>query len=127
LSRCFEPLRERIVRQSAKFVVLRIKRVRNPDVVCIERLEHFLRHEVPPGVTVLLAGVRPDTLTLLKNIGFENWFPQEQVFPEEERQYSATLRAVRHAYSKLEELEPERADRPEHVLFSAESKLYYLV
>ena len=64
---------------------------------------------------------------VLKNIGFENWFPQEQVFPEEERQYSATLRAVRHAYSKLEELEPERADRPEHVLFSAESKLYYLV
>ena len=45
-----------------KFVVLRLKRVRHPDVVCIERIEHFLREETARGVTILLAGVRPDTL-----------------------------------------------------------------
>jgi hypothetical protein len=32
-----------------KFVVLRFKRVRHPDVVCIERIEHFLREETARG------------------------------------------------------------------------------
>jgi SulP family sulfate permease len=40
-------------------------------------------------VTVLLAGVRPDTLKVLRNIGFDDWFPAEQVFPEEDQKYSA--------------------------------------
>ena len=31
-------------------------------------------------VMVLMAGVRPDTLKVLRNIGFHHWFPQEQVF-----------------------------------------------
>ncbi len=74
-------------------MILRLKRARNPDVVCIERLEHFLREETAHGVTILLAGVRPDTLRSLRNTGFDRWFPVDQVFPEEEEEYSATLRA----------------------------------
>ena len=54
---------------TVKFVVLRLKRVRHPDVVCIERIEHFLREETERGVTVLLAGVRPDMLGVLNNVG----------------------------------------------------------
>lgn len=37
----------------------------------------------PRGVTVLLAGVRPDAWAMLKNLGFDRWFPPEHVFPEE--------------------------------------------
>jgi SulP family sulfate permease len=36
-----------------------LARVRDPDAVTIERLEHFLREEDGHGVTILLAGVRP--------------------------------------------------------------------
>jgi sulfate permease, SulP family len=126
LERYLETLRQRIEDDNVKFAVLRLKRVRHPDVVCIEHIEQFLREETEHGVTVLLAGVRPDTLALLKNVGFESWFPAEHVFPEGEQEYSATLKAVRHAQNKLAELklkEPftEEPERTEH------KDLYYLV
>ncbi|MCW2689947.1 MAG: sulfate transporter [Mycobacterium sp.] len=75
-------------------------------------------------MTILLAGVRPDTLKVLRNLGFHDWFPQEQVFPEEEQEYSATLRAVRYARAKLgddtHDLPPAEPDRERNAL-------YYLV
>jgi sulfate permease, SulP family len=101
LDRYCDALKTRIEAQAVKFVVLRLKRVRNPDVVCIERLEHFLREENVQGVTVLLAGVRPDTARVFINTNLESWFPASQVFPEEEEQYSSTLKAVRFALAKL--------------------------
>ena len=69
-------------------------------------LEQFLREENGrehggTRVAILLAGVRPDTLKLLRKNGFDDWFPAEQVFPEEAEEYSATLRAVRYARSKI--------------------------
>jgi SulP family sulfate permease len=97
LDRYLLEISRRVADDEVKFVVLRLKRVRHPDVVCIERIEHFLREETGRGVTVLLAGVRPDTLGVLKNVGLQSWFPAEHIFPEEDEQYSATLKAVRHA------------------------------
>jgi SulP family sulfate permease len=82
-------------------VVLRLKRVRHPDAVVIERIEHFLREETAAGVTVLLAGVQPDMWTVLTNVGLDKWFPAEHVFPEEDEEFSATLKAVRYAHSQL--------------------------
>jgi sulfate permease, SulP family len=113
LDRYFDALRDRVETDGVTFVILRLKRVRDPDAVTIERLERFLHEEQARGVTVLLAGVRPDTLKVLKNLGFEKWFPQEQVFPEEEQEYSATLRAVRFA---------QAAESP-----TRDADLYYLV
>jgi SulP family sulfate permease len=126
LDRYLLTLRQRIEADDVKCLVLRLKRVRHPDVVCIERIEQFLREETARGVTVLLAGVRPDTLGVLKNVGLESWFPAEQIFPEEDEEYSATLKAVRHAHNKLAALklkEPFTAEseRTEH------ADLYYLV
>jgi SulP family sulfate permease len=114
LDRYLSEIRQRIESDDIRFVVLRLKRVRHPDVVCIERIEHFLREEAARGVTVLLAGVRADTLTLLKNVGFQGWFPAEHVFPEEDEEYSATLKAVRYAHNGLAEPAPP-------------ADLYYLV
>ncbi|OBI51798.1 SulP family inorganic anion transporter [Mycobacterium sp. E796] len=114
LDRYLSEIRQRIESDDIRFVVLRLKRVRHPDVVCIERIEHFLRGEAARGVTVLLAGVRADTLTLLKNVGFQAWFPAEHVFPEEDEEYSATLKAVRYAHNGLAEPAPP-------------ADLYYLV
>ncbi len=126
LDRYLQELRQRIEDDDVKFAVLRLKRVRHPDVVCIEHIEQFLREETERGVTVLLAGVRPDTLGLLKNVGFESWFPAEHVFPEEEVEYSATLKAVRHAHNKLAEMKLKEpfTGEPEH---TEHTDLYYLV
>jgi SulP family sulfate permease len=123
LDRYLSEIRQRIESDDIRFVVLRLKRVRHPDVVCIERIEHFLRDEAARGVTVLLAGVRDDTLTLLKNVGFQGWFPAEHVFPEEDEEYSATLKAVRYAHNRLAELKPQEplTTSPE------DAELYYLV
>lgn len=101
-------LRQRIETDDhGKIVILRLKRVRHPDVVCIERIEHFLRDLTEHGVTVLLAGVRPDALAVLNNVGFQSWFPAEHVFPEEEKEFSATLNAVRYAHATKGVAEPD--------------------
>ena len=127
LDRYLDTLRARIGTGETKFVVLRLKRVRHPDAVSIERLEHFLREHNGNGVTILLAGVRPDTLAVLKNVGIDSWFPAEQIFPEGEQEYSATVSAVRYARA---ELEPAHSDA---VLVGADTghskdpNLYYLV
>ncbi len=127
LDRYLETLKDRIETQGSQFLVLRLKRVRNPDVVCIERLEHFLREESARGVTVLLAGIRADTLRGLKKVGLEAWFPVSQIFPEEDREYSATLKAVRYAYAKRDEGGSRQSASPDQINKINAEKLYYLV
>jgi SulP family sulfate permease len=100
LERYLAALSERIRKDDIKFLVLRLKRVRHPDAVVIERIEKFVREETSHGVTVLLAGVQPDLWTLLKNVGFDGWFPTAHVFPEEDEEFSATLKAVRYAHAQ---------------------------
>jgi SulP family sulfate permease len=111
LERYLEALGERITRDDIKFLVLRLKRVRHPDAVVIERIEKFLREQHDRGMTALLAGVQPDLWTLLKNVGFDGWFPSERVFPEEDEEFSATLKAVRYAHA-LRGLDESRAPVP---------------
>jgi sulfate permease, SulP family len=98
LERYLEELGQRIKDDDVKYLVLRLKRVRHPDVVVIERIEKFVREETDRGVTVLLAGVQADLRKLLTNVGFDTWFQAERVFPEEDEEFSATLKAVRYAH-----------------------------
>jgi SulP family sulfate permease len=81
--------------------VLRVKRVRDPDAVCFERLEHGLRQAHEDGFTIFLAGIRPDLLRGMNRLGFEKWLPRERWFPDEGKADSATLRAVRESYELL--------------------------
>lgn len=113
LDRYLEVLGERIADDGLKFAVLRLRRVRNPDAVCIEHLEKFLRSERELGVTILLAGVQDDLAAIMRNVGMLNWFPAEQIFPEEEDEYSATLKAVRYAHRNVE---PYPKDDPRYYL-----------
>ncbi len=96
-----DQITQETIRTGIKYVVLRLRRTRNPDVVAIEHLEQFLRDADKRGVTVLLAGVRPNLAKILRNVGFEEWQPANRIYPEKEEIYSATLNAVRHAYSLL--------------------------
>jgi SulP family sulfate permease len=87
--------------QLSRHIVLRLKRVRNPDAVCLERLEHFLREAQRQGLVVLLAGVREDLQGALERLRFADWFPSAQIFAEEDEADSSTLKAVRAAYQML--------------------------
>lgn len=116
IEHALDALTERVKNEGTQFVVLRLKRARNPDAVGIERVERFLHDLTELGVTVLLAGVRPDTLDVLSNVGLRDWFPDERIFPEEEKEFSATLKAVRYAESRLV---PARV--------GSDEELYYLV
>jgi SulP family sulfate permease len=105
-------------RTGIQHVVVRFRRARNPDAGAIEHLERFLHDATKLGVIVLLAGVRPDFVKILKNVGINKWFPTEHIFPEEDRKFSATLRAVRHAHRLASQNgAPDRG----------EDEVYYLV
>jgi sulfate permease, SulP family len=99
LEQYLEALGERIRNDDIKYLILRLKRVRHPDAVVIQRIEKFVREETDRGVTVLLAGVQADLWKLLTNVGFDKWFPSERFFPEEDEEFSATLKAVRYAHA----------------------------
>lgn len=127
LDRYFTEIERRVLTQSVRYVVLRLKRVRNPDVVCLERFEHFLRDAEKLGVTVLLAGVRPDFLLGIKRLRFTEWYPADRIFPEQDEEDSATLAAVRSVYRSLGEANTCPHCAPGAWINKAEEKLYYLV
>jgi len=87
--------------RGARNLILRMKRARNPDIVAIEVLEKFLRQASEDGLTVLLAGISADLVAMLKRIGAGRHVADEHVFPEEDEEYSATLKAIRKALALL--------------------------
>jgi sulfate permease, SulP family len=103
LGRCFDHLKQRTEEENIHYVVLRLKRTRNPDMVSLDRFDHFLHDMQSQAVTVLLCGVRPAFLRAMANLHFDDWLSADRVFPEEEEKYSATLKAVRHVYELLDE------------------------
>jgi sulfate permease, SulP family len=87
--------------RNTHYLILRLKRVRNPDLVSVEALEQFLHHAQQRGFTLLLAGVRPDLLAALKRVDINRFIGDELIFAEENENYSATLKAIRAALNMI--------------------------
>jgi len=118
LERCLHTILDRTELERHSHVVLRLKRVRHPDAVCLERIERFLKDCARRRVTVLLAGVQPDLLAAANRLGFFAWYPQDRVYVQGKDEDSATLAAIRAVYRELESSPAEPgAARP----------LYYLL
>jgi SulP family sulfate permease len=100
LAEFLDMLRQR-VKQGARVLILRLKRTRNPDMVCLEMLQKFLEEMQDRRVPVLLCGIRPDFRQALYNLRFHHWLPQDCVFLEDVTMGSSTLKAVRRAYELL--------------------------
>jgi SulP family sulfate permease len=83
-----------------RVVVLRMKRVRNADAVCLSVLDRFATRMQAARVTVLLCGMRPDLTKVLDASGLLMRLGSEHVFVFEETGaiWSSTLDAVRFAY-----------------------------
>jgi sulfate permease, SulP family len=126
LDRCFNQIKQRARKDTLRFIVLRLKRTRNPDMVSLERFDHFLHDMQAEGITVLLCGVRPDFAKAMTSLHFYDWLPADRVFPEEDEKFSSTLKAVRHVYELLEENSCAHCRRNE-LVEAGQRGLYYLV
>jgi len=85
--------------RGTRYLVLRLKRARNPDIVAIEVLEKFLQKSAANGLTVLLAGISPELLNALNRIGVGRYVASDLIFPEDDEEFSASLKAIRKARS----------------------------
>jgi SulP family sulfate permease len=112
----FERVKDDAARNGAKALVLRVRRVRNPDAVALEVLDRFLQETHGAGFKVFLAGVRPELLAALQRMGVSTQIGDDSIFPQEERDYSATLSAIRAAYAHIEESRPLKDQAPAYYL-----------
>jgi sulfate permease, SulP family len=102
LEHLFETIEVR-ARPATRVIVLRLKRVRNPDAVCLELFERFILKMKERGIHVILCGVRDDFVKMLQVSGLEATLGKEYVFIEQEGADSSTLDAVRFAYDLLKD------------------------
>jgi SulP family sulfate permease len=100
LERHFETIIQR-ADAGVRVVVLRIKRVRNADAVCLELFGRFFEQMQRRGVVVLLCGVRRDMAKSLRASGLDKQLGRERIFLEKPGLFSSTLDAVRKAYDIL--------------------------
>jgi SulP family sulfate permease len=88
----------------ARVVILRLKRVRNPDAVCMAVLDHFIDQMQAAGVSVLFCGVRPDLMKVIDSSGLSRVIGPERLFVFEEHPgkfWTSTIDAVQFAYEIL--------------------------
>ena len=94
---------EQAVQGGMRVLVLRVKRVRNPDAVCLEILDRFVIRMREAKVAVVMCGVRPDLMKVLRasgiveHVGTEHMF----VFQETGTVWSSTLGAIRFAFEMI--------------------------
>jgi len=110
-----------------RHIVLRLKRIRNPDVVALEVLDVFLKDARRDGLTILLAGIRPALYDALKQIGILDSYPGELIFREEETDYSSTLKAIRRGYELAAAQAQEAGKSADWGNFNTTELAYYLV
>lgn len=112
------------VSPTTKVIVLRMKRVRSPDAVCMTLIDGFLHRMRARGVHVIMCGVRADLQEALDRTGITRTLGPDQVFQEASVRHSSTLQAVRHAYSMLDSF----CDHcPRRDPANRDQALYYLV
>lgn len=98
----------------ARVIVLRVKRLRNPDAVGMHEILRWIAGQRAEGRRVILAGVRAELLAALKASGAIRALGENQVFTERKTRGSSTVEAVRAAYGYLTRNYPEQAS-PESI------------
>ncbi|HEX3654947.1 MAG TPA: SulP family inorganic anion transporter [Pirellulales bacterium] len=93
----------RAVQPGVRAIVLRLKRARNPDAVCLQLLDKFIRRMQAQDIAVLLCGIQPEMAKALDSGGIRALLGPDRIFEETGVVWSATLAAVRHAYEIVQE------------------------
>ncbi|GBD37303.1 putative sulfate transporter [bacterium HR36] len=84
-----------------RIIVLRLKRARNPDAVCLRLLDDFVADMQARNITVYFCGVRRDLAEALERSRLIHRLGRDHLFLETHATWSSTLVAVRHAYTQL--------------------------
>jgi SulP family sulfate permease len=86
--------------QGIRVVVMRLKRARNPDAVCMHVLDRFTERLHASNINLLLCGVRPDFTKVLRSSRLLDRLGEDRLFSFEDTGtfWTSTLDAVRHAY-----------------------------
>jgi len=87
--------------ETLKVVVLRLKRVNNPDAVCMDVLQRFIEKMHERKVVVMISGIKEAMAQTLKNVGISQLVGQENVFREESEIWASTVTAMKKGYSLL--------------------------
>ena len=121
----FARIEER-VHEGVRVVVIRLRRVRNPDAVCLDVMDSFVQRMAQRKLTLLLCGVRHDMAKAMRNSGLVGRIGAANIFREREATGSSTLEAVRFAYELLGEDHcstcPRRQDGS-----NGKEPLYYMI
>ncbi len=96
----------------ARVIVLRVKRLRNPDAVGMHELQRWILAIQDEGIHVILAGVRSDLLAGLRDAGTLERMGSIQVFPERKTRGSSTVEALRSAFAYVDERFPDAPSAP---------------
>jgi SulP family sulfate permease len=92
---------ERRAHEDLRVLVLRVKHARNPDGVCLDLLEGFIKRLEGRGIIVLLCGVRPGMAKGLRSTGLATHLGYRRIFHETTAAWSSTLDAIRYAYELI--------------------------
>jgi SulP family sulfate permease len=92
--------------EGARVIVLRTKRLRNPDAVGMRDIDNFVRRMKDMGIRVILAGMRADLLEGLRAAGALGHLDEDQIFPERPARGSSAMEAIAAALKYIEATEP---------------------
>ena len=95
LEQVFANIRRVASQERLGHALIRLKRVRNPDVVSLERFEQFLKDAEEGGLKVWLAGLQPDLFDAFGRLHLTKWFDERRLFRQGIDDDSATLAAIR--------------------------------
>ncbi len=94
---------ERRVGAKTRVVVLRIKRLRSPDAVCMHLLDEHLKAIEDRGVHIIMVGVRDDLFGALRRSGIVARIGAGSIFREQPVRHTSTQKGIQHAYELVEE------------------------
>jgi SulP family sulfate permease len=116
------------IEREARVVILRLKRARNPDAVCMSVLERFNERMHASNISVLLCGLRPEVTRVFHSSGLLQRLGPERVFVFEEtgKFWTSTLEAVRFAYELVGDDFCETCPRRDELMRDKEG-WYYLI
>jgi SulP family sulfate permease len=111
-----------------RVVVLRVKRMRNPDAVSLEAFEGFVERLGRRGIVPILCGVRAELADALERAGVAARLGAQGLLREGAEPWSSTLAAVRRAYEIFkDDLCPHCPRRDDPPGAAAEPGWYYMI
>jgi len=116
LERHFAHMEERL-NAATRVIVLRMKRVRNPDAVGLTLLQHFLERMRACGIRVVLCGVRAPLHESMERVGFSAHVDEGAIFLEQPVRLTSTMLAVKHAFEIIDTAFPAAAPEGEPILY----------